>query len=225
MFYLNINVWRQTYIRLKNSNKCVLTLNVNMYISTHIFDSKIPGLQTHPQARHQVVSGVAPSRSCWFGLRFWSRRTAKHPGLTVILVPDSNTMKDRTPLWYKNQRKVGAGRPLAKHQVVSWVAPSKRCWFSRLRFWSRRTAKHPGLTAILVPDSNTMKDKTPLWHNNQRKMGARRPPTRHQVVSGVAPSKGCWFGLRLWSRQIAKHPGLTAILVPDSNTMEGRTPL
>ena len=23
----------------------------------------------------------------------------------------------------------------------------------------------PGLTAILVPDSNTMEDRTPLWHN------------------------------------------------------------
>ena len=122
MFYLNINVWRQTYIRLKNSNKCVLTLNVNMYISTHIFDSKIPGLQTHPLARHQVVSGVAPSRSCWFGLRFWSRRMAKHPGLTAILVPDSNTMDDRTPLWHNKQRQVGAGRPPARHQVVSGVA-------------------------------------------------------------------------------------------------------
>ena len=30
-----------------------------------------------------------------------------------------------------------------------------------------------------------------LWHNNQRQVGAGRPPTRHQVVSGVAPSKSC----------------------------------
>ena len=59
------------------------------------------------------------------------------------------------------------------------------------RFWSLRIAKHPGLTAILVPDSNTMKDRTPLWHNNQRHVGAGDPPDRHQVVSGVAPSKSC----------------------------------
>ena len=64
----------------------------------------------------------------------------------------------------------------------------------RLRFWSRLiiAAKHPGLTAmILVPDSNTMENRTPLGHNNQRQVGAGRPPTRHQVVSGVAPSKSC----------------------------------
>ena len=30
-----------------------------------------------------------------------------------------------------------------------------------------------------------------------------------------------WLGF--WSRQIAKHPGMTAILVPDSDTMEDRT--
>ena len=31
----------------------------------------------------------------FFGLRFWSRRIAtKHPGLTAILVPDSNTTED-----------------------------------------------------------------------------------------------------------------------------------
>ena len=177
-----------------------------------------------PPTRHQVVSGVAPSKSCSFGLRFWSRRTAKHPGLTAILVPDSNTMEDRTPLWHNNQRQVGAGRPPTRHQVVSGVAPSKSCSFG-LRFWSRRIAKHPGLTAILVPDSNTMEDRTPLWYNKQRQVGAGRPPTRHQVVSGVAPSKSCSFGIRFWSRRIAKHPGLTAILVPDSNTMEDRTPL
>ena len=58
-------------------------------------------------------------------------------------------------------------------------------------FGSRWIAKHPGLTAILVPDSNTMEDRTPLWHNNQMQVGARRPPTRHQDVSGVAPSKCC----------------------------------
>ena len=43
--------------------------------------------------------------SCSFGLRFWSCRIAKHPGLTAILVPDSNIMEDRTPLW---------------HNVVTW---------------------------------------------------------------------------------------------------------
>jgi len=58
-----------------------------------------------------------------------------------------------------------------------------------LGFWSRQIAKHPGMTAILVPDSNTMKDRTPLWHNKQRQVGAGRPLERHQVVSGVAPSK------------------------------------
>jgi len=30
-----------------------------------------------------------------------------------------------------------------------------------------------------------MEDKTPLGHNNQMQVGAGRPPTRHQVVSGV----------------------------------------
>ena len=124
-----------------------------------------------PPTRHQVVSGVAPSESCWFGLRFWPRLTAKHPGLAAILVPNSNTMKDRAPLWHNNQRQVGAGRPPTRHQVVSGVAPSESCWFG-LRFWSRQTAKHPGLAAILVPNSNTMKDRAPLWHNNQRQVGA-----------------------------------------------------
>ena len=119
--------------------------------------------------------------------------------MTAIPVPDSNIMEDRTPLWQKNQRQVGAGRPPTRHQVVSGVASLKRLliW---LRFWSRRIiAKHPGLTAILVPDSNTMEDRTPLWNNNQRQVGVGRPPARHQVVSGVAPSKvadlGSDFGL------------------------------
>ena len=47
------------------------------------------------------------------------------------------------------------------------------------------------LTVLLVPDSNTMEDRTPLWHDNQRQVGAGRPPARHEVVSGVAPSKSC----------------------------------
>ena len=76
-----------------------------------------------PPTRHQVVSGVAPSKSCRFGLRFWqnlvSHKIAKHPGLTAILVPDSNTMEDRTPSWHTKQRQAGAGRPPARHQVVS----------------------------------------------------------------------------------------------------------
>ena len=42
-----------------------------------------------------------------FGPRFWSRRIAKHPGLTVILVPDSNTMEDRTPLWRSESPALG----------------------------------------------------------------------------------------------------------------------
>ena len=45
-------------------------------------------------------------------------------------------------------------------------------------------SKHPGLKAILVPNTNTMEDRTPLWHNNQRQVGVGRPPTRHRVVSG-----------------------------------------
>ena len=58
--------------------------------------------------------------------------------------------------------------------------------------WSRWIAKeHPALTAILVPDSNTMEDRTHLWHTNQRQMGTGRPLTRHQVVYGVAPLKSC----------------------------------
>ena len=105
-----------------------------------------------PPARHRVVSGVTPSKSSRFGLRFWSRQIAKHvpwldshPGPRFqyhrgqntfvaqqskesgILVPDSDTMEDRTPLWHNNQRQVGAGHPLTRHQVVSGVAPSKRC--------------------------------------------------------------------------------------------------
>ena len=135
-------------------------------------------------------------------------------------------MEDRTPLWHNNQRQVGAGRPPARHQVVSRVAPSKSCRFG-LRFWSRQIAKHPGLTAILFPDSNTTQDRTPSWHTQANASGNRTPS--YQVVSGFAlldshPPKCCRFGLRFGSRQIAKHPGLTAILVPDSNTMEGRTP-
>ena len=135
-------------------------------------------LESHPQKVAHLSSDFV-----------WSRRIAKEdPGLTAILVPNSNTMEDRTPLGHNNQRQMGAGRPPTRHQVVSGVAPSKSCSFE-LRFWSRRIAKHPGLTAILVPDSNTMEDRTPLGHNNQRQVGAGRPPTRHQVVSGVAPSK------------------------------------
>ena len=80
-----------------------------------------------PPTRHQVVSGVASSKSFWFGLRFGSRWCAKHPGLTANLVPDSNTMEDRTPLWHNNQRQVGAGRSLTRHQVVC--------------FWSRTLKK------------------------------------------------------------------------------------
>ena len=139
-----------------------------------------------------------------FGL---ARRIAKHPGLTAMLVPNSNTMEDRTPLWHNHRRQVGAGRPPSRHQVVSGVAPSKSCRFG-LRFWSCQIVKHPGLTAILDPNSNTMADRTPLWHNNQRQVGAGRPPARHQVVSGVAPSKSCPFWAEILGLSDCKTPWL-----------------
>ena len=121
-------------------------------------------------------------------------------------------MEDRTPLWHNNQRQVGVGRPAARHQVVSVVAPSKSCCFG-LRFWDCQIAKQPGLTAILVPDSNTMEDRTPLRHNNQMQVGAGRPAARHQVVSVVALSKSCRFGLRFWWWR-----SLTALSVGDRST-------
>ena len=55
----------------------------------------------------------------------------------------------------------------------------------------QRGQSRPGLTAILVSHSNTTDDRKHFGHNNQRQVGAKRPPTRHQVVSGVAPSKSC----------------------------------
>ena len=87
----------------------------------------------------------------------------------------------------------------------------------------RLHTKHPGLTAILVPVSNAEEDRIPSCHNNQRQVGARRPLDTRQIVSWVAHPKGCRFGLRFGSRQITKHPGLTAILVPVSNAEEDRT--
>ena len=108
---------------------------------------------------------------------------------------------------------------------------------------SRRTNRHPP-PVLLVDGSRNANEAFPstekrkrvllktcllcyvrekLWHNNQRQVGAGRPPARHQVVSGVTPSKSCRSGLSFWSLRIANHPGLAAILVPDSNTMEDRT--
>ena len=140
-----------------------------------------------------------PQKVAHLGADFGLVGLQKHPGLTAIPVPDSNTMEDRTPLWHNNQRQVGAGRPPTRHQVVSGVTPSKCCSFG-LRFWSRQIAKHPGLTAILIPDSNTMEDRTPLWHNNQRQVGAGHPPAMHQVV--------CF-----WSRTLQKLPIWAEMLV------------
>ena len=75
-----------------------------------------------------------------------SRQIAKHPGLSAILVPDSNTML------FQDRTRICCGI----EKLLIWAQ----------RYWSRRIAKHPGLTAILVPDSNTMKNRRPLWHNN-----------------------------------------------------------
>ena len=149
------------------------------------WDAFRPGIRLFLERHPQKVAGLGSDLGL-IGLQ----NTLAYPGLTAILVLDSNTMEDRTPLWHSNQRQVGTGRPPTRHQVVSGVTPSKRCWLG-LRFGSRRIAKHPGLTAILVPDSNTTEDRTPLWYDNQRKVAAGRPPTRHQVVSGVAHSKCC----------------------------------
>ena len=62
-------------------------------------------LESHPQNVADLGSNF-----CLVGLQ-------KYPGLTVILVPDSNTMEDRTLLWHNNQSQMGAGRPQARHQV------------------------------------------------------------------------------------------------------------
>ena len=83
-------------------------------------DALQPGIRLFLESQHQNVADMD-------GLRFWSRRIAKHPGVTAILVPDSNTMEDSTPLWHSNQTQVAAGRPPARHQVVSGVAPSRSC--------------------------------------------------------------------------------------------------
>ena len=43
-----------------------------------------------------------------------------------------------------------------------------------LNFWSRQMWQPPGLTDILVPDSNTRAKKTPSYHNHQRQVGLQR---------------------------------------------------
>ena len=48
--------------------------------------------------------------------------------------------------------------------LVKW-GPTQREW---MRHDPNIANYHQGLTAILVPDCNTMEDRTPLWHNNQR---------------------------------------------------------
>jgi len=63
-------------------------------------------------------------------------------------------------------------------------------WAQILVSWDCKT---PWLDSHLVPDSNTTEDRTPLWHNSQRQVGAGRPPTRHQVVSCVFHLLWVWW--------------------------------
>ena len=72
---------------------------------------------------------------------------------------------------------------------------------------------HHRLTAILVPDSNTMEDRTRVCGMTVFKGKWERDALRRQaseVVSGVAPSKSCSFGLDFgfWSRLDCKTPWL-----------------
>ena len=99
-------------------------------------------------------------------------------------------MEDTTPLWHNNQRKEGAKALQPDIRLFLESHPQKVADLGS-DFGLAGLQNTLGLTAILVPDSNTMADRTPLWHNNQRQVGAERPLAMHQVVSGVAPSKSC----------------------------------
>ena len=47
--------------------------------------------------------------------------------------------------------------------------------------------KPPGLTAILVPDSNIRAVDTPSYHKQQRQVGVHRLVAMYHVVCGLAP--------------------------------------
>ena len=84
----------------------------------------------------------------------------------------------------KHHEHVQPSHPLPQHPIVQLKS-------SRSSSLTQSKSKTFIAPQILVSDSNTMEVRTPLCHNNQRQVGAGRPPTRHQVVSGVAPSKSC----------------------------------
>ena len=103
-----------------------------------------------PPVRHQVVSGVAPSKSCRFGLRFGSRQIAKHPGLTAILFPDSNTTQDRTPSWHTQSKASGSGTPSGQASGCF-----RSCTLQKLPIWAQiwvsSDCKTPWLDSHPVP--------------------------------------------------------------------------
>ena len=121
-------------------------------------------------------------------------------------------MEDRTPLRHNNERQVGAGCPPARHQLFPESHPQEVADLGSDFGLASWIAKHPGLTAILIPDSNAMKDRTPLWHNNQRQVGAGCPPARHQLFFESHPQKvadlGSDFGLLdCKTPWLGSHPG------------------
>ena len=52
--------------------------------------------------------------------------------MTAILVPDSNTMEDRTPLWHNNQTQVGPGCPRTRASGCFWS-----CTLKKLLIWAQ----------------------------------------------------------------------------------------
>ena len=122
-------------------------------------------LESHPQKVADLGSdclAILVSSDCktpWLGHQSWSPipipwRTEHLCGMTI---------KDK---WERDALRPGIRLFLESRTLKKLLIWAQIVW----QFWSCRIAKHPRLTAILVPDSNTIDDRTPLWHNdnNQR---------------------------------------------------------
>ena len=79
---------------------------------------------------------------------------------------------------------------MAPETLIAWIWSELAAQAARLpRFQINEGVLQSKMRWLLVFVVVFHEERTPLWHNDHRQVGAGRPPARHQVVSGVAPSK------------------------------------